>query len=139
MDYLASDRLILRGWLMDDWRDLLEISIDWKSQPGPEFDKFPVTEEEWRKDIEYFAKQDNYYAIYLKSASKAIGFLSLNGINENGQMDLGHIIHSQYQDNDIDREALNIIVAYIFRNHDVKAVVTNNSPDEKQNRPLYSL
>jgi hypothetical protein len=52
---------------------------------------------------------------------------------------MGHIIHSDYQNNDIDREALSMFIEYGFEAMDVKTIITNNDPDEKQNASLYSL
>ena len=139
MGKLVSNRLELRNWLDNDWRDLLELSINWKAQPGPEFDKFPVTEEECKKFNDYNVKNGNSYAVYLTDAKKVIGLIGLNGKNEKGEIDLGHVIHSKYLDSDIDKEALYTIIEHIFNKTDAKAIITNNDPNEKQNAALYSL
>jgi len=54
-------------------------------------------------------------------------------------MYMGHIIHSDYQNNDIDREALSMFIEYGFETMDIKTIVTHNFPDKKQEAPLYSL
>jgi RimJ/RimL family protein N-acetyltransferase len=77
--------------------------------------------------------------IYLRSEEKIIGLICMNGIDQNVYMDMGHIIHSDYQNNEIDREALSMFIDYIFSATEAKAIITNNDPNEKQNAPLYSL
>jgi hypothetical protein len=91
-----------------------------------------------------FCEQENYgkrrdFLTCPARREKTIGLISLNGLHENGQMDMEHIIHSDYQNNDIDREALSMVIDYIFRATESKAIISNDDPDEKQNAPLYSL
>jgi RimJ/RimL family protein N-acetyltransferase len=140
MEKMESKRLVLRNLEQDDFNDFWELSKNWKEAPGPAFDKFPVTEKESKDFFEYSIKNSgNNCYIYLRDEKKIIGLICLNGIDENGYMDMGHIIHSDYQNNDIDKEALSMIVDYVLKTMDVKAIITNNDPDIKQNAPLYSI
>ena len=139
---MKSEKLILRKLEPEDFNDFWELSKNWKEAPGPDFDKLPVDEKGCRDFFEYSLKKNesgNCLYIYLCSVNKIIGFICMNGMDGNGRMDMGHIIHSDYQDNDIDREALSMFVDFIFRTTDSKAIITNNDPDKKQNAPLYSL
>ena len=140
MEKLESNRLILRELGPGDFKDFWELSINWKAAPGPEFDKFPVAEDECRKTFEYSLKKPgNCRFIYLRAEKKIIGLICLNGLDEHDRMDMGHIIHSNYQNDDIDREALSMFIAHVFRTTETKVIITNNDPDKKQNAPLYSL
>jgi RimJ/RimL family protein N-acetyltransferase len=140
MNSLHSNRLILRGFLNNDFSDLLTLAVNWKSAPGPECDKWPVDENGCKGFLEYLCTHQNYYAVHLCcNEKKVIGLLAINGINENKQLDLGHVIHSDYQNNDIDREALKTIIDYLFETMDIESIITGNYPYEKQITPLKSL
>jgi RimJ/RimL family protein N-acetyltransferase len=140
MKTLESKRLILRGLEPNDFNDFWELSKNWKTAPGPDFDKFPIDENGCKGFFDYSLKNSgNSRYIYLRGENKIIGFICLNGKDENDQMDMGHIIHSYYQNNDIDREALSMFIEFVFGTMDAKAIITNNDPNEKQNAPLYSL
>jgi RimJ/RimL family protein N-acetyltransferase len=140
MERMESKRLVLRNLEQDDFNDFWELSKNWKEAPGPAFDKFPVSEKECRDCFEYSLKNpENSCHIYLRDKKRIIGLICLNGIDENGYMDMGHIIHSDYQNNDIDKEALSMVVNHVLQTLDIKAIITNNDPNIKQNAPLYSI
>ena len=139
---MESERLILRKLEQRDFNDFWELSKNWKNAPGPDFDKFPVDENGCRSHFEYSIKNNdtgNCLFINLRSADKIIGLVCMNGMDEIGQMDMGHIIHSDFQNNNIDKEALSMFIDFIFKTTESKAIITNNDPDKKQNAPLYSL
>ena len=156
MNITDSERLVLRDFNKDDFSDLMELSINWKSAPGPEFDKWPINEDDCKGFLEYLSthtvnesqklgdKDHHFCAIYLKEKEKIIGLLAINPSNDhllvNKTVDLGHVIHSDFQDNDIDREAIEMIVGFIFRKMiDVEMITTGNFPNEEQIRPLKNL
>jgi RimJ/RimL family protein N-acetyltransferase len=129
---LSTKRLVLRGFAADDWEDVHDLAIDWSKAPGPAFDKWPTTEEAASGLTEHFSASPKYYAVCLMENGKVVGLLALNGYETEGRFDLGHVIHSDYQDNDIDREALQAIVDHIFRTEDATAVVTHNDPTHRE-------
>jgi len=140
MERLESKRLVLKEIEPSDFKDFWDLSINWKAAPGPEFDKFPVAEKECRAFFEECLKNSGGTRyIYLRDEKKMIGLISFNGLDENGRMDMGHIIHSDYQNDDIDREALKMSIDHFFKTTEAKTIITHNFPDEKQEAPLYSL
>ena len=139
MNSLTSNRLILRAFTKDDFSDVFTLAKNWKSAPGPEWDKWPVDEDGCKGFLEYLCTHENYFAIYLREKERVIGLLAINGINENKKLDLGHVIHSDFQNDDIDREALEMMIENIFTTMDVKSITTGNFPEEKQIAPLKSL
>lgn len=137
---LSTKRLVLRGFAPDDWRDVHELAVDWSKAPGPDFDKWPTTEEGARGMTGHFSSSPKYFAMCLKESKKVVGLLALNGYEGEGLFDLGHVIHSDYQDNDVDREALQTIVVHIFRTVDPTSIVTHNDPThQEQLAPLRAL
>ena len=139
MNRLESERLILRPLEASDFNDFWDLSKNWKEAPGPAFDKWPVAESDCKKAFEHFRNSQGIFWIYLRGEAKIIGGIFLNNIDENGFIDMGHVIHSSCQNNDIDREALSMAVGNIFKTMDVIGIITNNDPDEKQNAPLYGI
>ena len=140
MDTIETKRLILRPFSMQDWPDMLELAIDWSHAPGPGFDKWPTAEEEIKSLTEYFSNDGRYFAVVLKVTKRVIGLLALNGIDDKQQMDLGHVILTQFQDNEHDREALEAMVNEIFKEDGVKSIVTRNAPEHAaQLAPLKAL
>lgn len=141
MAQIETERLVLRPFTPEDWSDVQELAVDWKAAPGPEFDKWPTSEDDTRGLTGHFAdRPERFYAVALKSEDKVIGLLSQNGFEVEGQMDLGHVILSTHQDDDLDREALRAMVRRVFENDDVASIVTHNAPDhDQQLAPLRSL
>jgi len=140
MILLRTERVIIRGLTEEDWPDINKLAIDWSKAPGPEFDKLPTSEDGAKGLVGYFMEHDTHKALCLHGGKKVIGLLGLNGLDSEGRFDLGHIVLSEYQDNDMDKEALNAAVEYIFENKNVESIVTNNASDHaEQLAPLKSL
>jgi len=140
MQLIETERLALRAFAPDDWRDVHELAVDWSRAPGPEFDKWPTTQEGAKGLTEHFSKESKYFAICLRQTKKVVGLLALNGIDANKQLDLGHVILGKYQDNDHDREALRAMVDYVFKEKAALSIVTHNaSQHAEQVAPLRSL
>ena len=140
MVILNTERTTIRGFTEEDWPDIHELAIDWSKAPGPAFDKFPTSEDGAKGLVGYFVEHDNYKALCLRDGKKVIGLLGLNGLDSEGRFDLGHVILSEYQNNDVDKEALDAMVDYVFENKDVETIVTNNASEHaEQLAPLKSL
>ena len=137
---LSTNRLVLRGFAPDDWQDVHELATDWSKAPGPDFDKWPTTEEAARGLTGHFSSSPKYFAMCLKETRKVVGLIALNGCGTEGRFDLGHVIHSDYQDNDIDCEALRAMVDHIFLTENPTAIVTHNDPTHREQlAPLVAL
>ena len=83
---------------------------------------------------------DKFFAVCLKGDQSLIGLLAFNNIDTNKQLDLGHQIHTKYQDNDFDREALESIIDFAFEHEDIESIDTRyNSEWTEQIAPLKSF
>ncbi len=137
---LSTDRLVLRGFAPDDWQDVHELAVDWSKAPGPGFDKWPTTEEAARDLTRHFSSSHKYFAMCIKETGKVVGLVALNGYEAGGRFDMGHVIHSDYQDNNIDREALQAMVNHIFQTESPAAIITHNDPTHREQiAPLVAL
>ncbi|MBT5612228.1 MAG: GNAT family N-acetyltransferase [Lentisphaerae bacterium] len=136
---IETKRLILRPFTADDWRDFGELSVYWAAAPGPAFDKWPTSEEASKGSVAYMSTSDKYLAMSLRESGKVVGLLAMNGAEEGGEFDVGHVILSTYQDNDHDREALQALIQHCFDTQGIPAVITHNADHAPQLAPLKSL
>jgi|TARA_Y100000310_G_scaffold327633_1_gene394292 RimJ/RimL family protein N-acetyltransferase len=137
---LETARLVIRPFTAEDWRDVQQLALDWKSAPGPAFDKWPTSATDVKGLTGYFAKEaGKYFAVSLRKGERVIGLLALNGTDERKELELGHVILSDHQDNDLDKEALGAMVDHIFGDSEVTGIVTHNADPAEQLAPLKSL
>ena len=140
MNDLETKRLVLRQFTLDDWKDIHRLALDWSKAPGPAFDKWPTSTDETRKLTAYFAEQEQYRAVLLLEKNMVIGLVAFNGFDASQQLDLGHVFLAQYQDDDIDKEALTAAVDFAFENKGATAILTHNASEHHtQIAPLKSL
>ncbi len=141
---VETRRLTLRPFTPDDWQGFQALAIDQAASPAAKYEPHtsPTDEDGCKGAVQYFADSGQFLAVVLKGTQRIIGLLALNGVDENGQLDLGHAMHTEFQDNDLDREALEAAIGFAFATMDVASVVTRNvaAPDwTEQIAPLKSL
>ena len=140
MQRIETKRLVLRPFAADDWKDFQELAVDWKTAPGPAFDKWRTSAEACRESVQHMATKDNYFAMALRNSGKVVGLLAINAVDEKKQADLGHVILSKYQDNDHDKEALRAMVQHCFDVRGAQSIITHNASSHTvQITPLHSL
>ena len=142
MSEIETQRLIIRAFTPDDWQAVQALAIDKESHKrDPHDPPWPTSDAECKRFAEYLAENsDRSFAVCLKSADAPMGLLSFNQIDENRQLELGYQVHSEYQDNDLDREALESIIDSAFEQRDVQSIDTRtNSEWAEQIAPLKSL
>jgi len=142
MSEIETQRLIIRAFTPDDWQAVQALALDKESHKrDPHDPPWPTSDAECRGFAEYLAENsDRFLAVCLKSADTPIGLLSPNHVDENRQLELGYQIHSEYQDNDLDREALESIIDFAFAHGDIQSIDTRtNSEWAEQIAPLKSF
>lgn len=124
---MKTSRLIIRNFIPDDWKDLQEIVIDKESSEYAIYDhQFPTSENEVKGITEWFANGDNFLAVYELSANKVIGYVALNGENDN-EKDLGYCFHSAYQGKGYATEACTALINYAFDNLNVEMLTSGTA------------
>ena len=141
---IETKRLTIRPFTPDDWQGFQALAIDQASSPAARYEPHtsPTDEEGCKGAVQHFADSGQFFAVILKDSQRIIGLLAFNGVDENKQLDLGHAVHTDFQDNDFDREALQAIIDFAFETMDIASVVTRNvaAPDwTEQIAPLKSL
>ena len=142
MPEIETQRLIIRSFTPDDWEGIQALAVDKETHKRDPYDHtWPTSDDGCKKSAEYLAQMtDKFFAVCLKREQTLIGLLAFNSIDTNKQLDLGHQIHSKYQDNDCDREALESIIDFAFEHEDVESIDTRNNPEwPKQVAPLKSF
>lgn len=117
--HITTDRLEIRPWKLSDSKDLYEYA---KSElVGPNAGWKPHKSEEESKDIIHiFIKNNDTYAIVLKSEAKVIGGIGLHDrkTEENlkylKQKDIGYVLNPKYWGNEYVPEAVKALIEYGF-------------------------
>ena len=139
---LETERFMIRPFTPDDWSDLQALAVDKETgKRDPHDPPWPTSEEECKGFANYLAERhEQYFAVCLKANHTLIGLFSFNAVDENGRLDLGCQMHSGYQDNDQDREALSGIIGYAFSRSDILSIETRTNPDwSEQLAPFKAL
>ena len=119
MKELTTSRLILREWKEEDSQDLYEYATS--ELVGPNAGWLPhKNEEESKEIIKMFIKNENTYAIVLKSENKVIGGIGIHDRKPDDtlvnlkQRELGYVLNPKYWGKEIVPEAVNELVRYSF-------------------------
>ena len=116
---LYTERLVLREWRESDSSDLYEYA---KSElVGPNAGWKPHhNEEESKEIIKMFIKNNDSYAIVLKSENKVIGSIGLHHrkpdetLNDLKQREIGYVLNPNYWGKGFIPEAVNCLLNYGF-------------------------
>jgi RimJ/RimL family protein N-acetyltransferase len=140
MTLVETDRTVIRAFSEGDSADVHVLANDWAKAPGPAFDKWPTDSAGTKGMLGLFMKHsDRYHALYLRESKSVIGLLALT-VSDTQHGEIGHVILSRHQDNDIDKEALRAMTDYAFTVKGVLSIVTHNAPEHKEQiAPLISL
>jgi AraC family transcriptional regulator len=138
---IETERLIIRKFQAEDWKDLQELAI---SNTNSEFGD---CDEQWPLDVDgikgacnYFASENHFWAVEVKDLKKVVCFINFNGINENQNLNIGHIINSEYLGNDYEYEALKALYNYGFLELGALEIsATWTLADKKKLAPLEKL
>ena len=142
MPEIETKRLVIRPFARGDWEGVQALAIDKETLKRDSHDPpWPTSDDGCKGFAEYLAgMREQYFAVCLKSDQTLIGLLAFNSIDANKQLELGYQIHSAYQDNDHDNEALESIVDFSFSDRDVLSIETRtNSEWAEQIAPLRSF
>ena len=113
MERIRTERLQLRNFVPEDFRDLQEIIIDKEASDYAVYDhEFPAGDEAVMKITERFSMGDKFLAVWLPEAEKVIGFVCLNG--EDRKLDLGYCFHSKFGGQGYATEACRAVVSHAF-------------------------
>ena len=130
---METNRLLLRRFTPDDWKDLFEyLSQDSVVKYEP-YDVF--TEESSKQEAVKRSKDKNFWAVCLKDSGKLIGNIYL-AAQDFDTWELGYVFNADYQGNGYATEAARAMVDYVFKNHNARRVIAMCNP---LNEPSWKL
>ena len=108
-----TKRLQIKNFVMDNWRDLQEIFVDYESSEYAIYDyQITTTDNEVKGKTDRYAK-NNFFAVCELNNNKVIGYVCFNGENYK-ELDLGYCFNSLYQGKGYATEACIAIINYAF-------------------------
>jgi ribosomal-protein-alanine N-acetyltransferase len=137
-----TERLLIRNFRTDDWRQIQALAIDKEASDGAQYDlTWPTSDDESVKMAEFLAGTDFFWAVCLKENEDLIGLIAFNSIDENRTLDLGHVFQTNYMlEQHIITEAIRRMVQYAFDELEIDRITTHNAADwEVQIEPLYRI
>jgi len=141
MSGIITNRLIIRSFTLNDWKGIQALAIDKESyKSDPHDPSWPTSDKKCKAFVEYLVRMtDKFFAVCLKSDNTLIGLLSFTYSDGNRQLELGYQIHSKYQDNNLDREALEGVINFAFELKNVLSIDSRTNPEWiEQIAPLKS-
>lgn len=133
MEKLETERLVIRRFQSEDWKDLYEyLSKEEvvKYEPNDVFNEAQSKEEATRRSTD-----TNFWGVCLKTSNKLIGNLYFCP-GEFNTWELGYVFNSDYQGNGYATEACNYMLKYGFKTLHVRRIIAMCNP---LNEPSWKL
>ena len=138
---IETERLIIRKFNPDDWKDLQEIAISKEKSPFADCDHALPTDDYGIKGAcEYFAKEHQFWTVEVKEIHKVVCFINFNFMDDEQTLDIRHVINSDYLNYGYAYEALKALYNYGFLELGVERIQACWAlRDEEKLAPLYKL
>jgi AraC-like DNA-binding protein len=138
---IETERLIIRKFVPEDWKDLQEIAISKEQSPFACCDHTWPTDEAGIKDaVEYFSKEHQFWAVEVKDLKKVVCLINFNYMDDEQTLDIGHVMNLEYLGNDYDYEALKALYNYGFIQLGAERIQANWALNDKDKlAPLLKL
>ncbi|MCL2501156.1 MAG: GNAT family N-acetyltransferase [Defluviitaleaceae bacterium] len=130
---METERLLLRRFTRDDWRDLHEYlsqEVVVKYEPYEIFSEDAAKQEAAKR-----AGNDSFWAVCLKDNGKVIGNIYLSK-QELDTWSLGYVFNANYQGMGYAAEAAQAIIDAAFRNENARRIIAMCNP---LNKPSWKL
>lgn len=122
---VETERLIIRNFTPEDWRDLHEYFSD---EQVLKFEPYkPFSEEGCKEEALSRSKGDTFLAVSLKSTGKVIGNLYFSK-EDFMTWELGYIFNSKYHRKGYATESVKAIMKYAFENLGTRRIIANCDP-----------
>lgn len=114
MTELKTDRLAVRNFTPENWKELQKIVVDREASEYAIYDyQLPVSDGEVMEITRYFSEGDSFLAVWELSLNRIIGYIALNRVDEK-VFDMGYCLSSQYQGKGYATEACSAVINYAF-------------------------
>ena len=130
---METDRLVIRGFFADDWKDLHE----YLSQPETvKYEPYRIfTEEQSRIEAAKRAENDAFWAVCLKDTGKMIGnlYMADQGFDT---YELGYVFNAKYLGNGYATEAARALIDSAFNEKRAHRIIANCNPKNERSWKL---
>ncbi len=124
---LATERLVIRSFSPDDWRQLQEMSVKYQASPEARYeDPWPTSDDGVQHLAEFFASGDDYLAVCLKDSGKLIGMVAVERRKgADGRVhNLGYVFHPEYHGQGYATECCQAAMAHLFGSLGADGILT---------------
>ena len=133
---IETERLIIQGFELNDWRDLQQMIVQREASEYAAYDhQWPVSDEEIKRIIGWFVDKPNYFAVCTKEP-KLIGYILLNNTENKDEFDMGYCFNEDYMGKGFATEACTALLTYAFSKLKVEKVICNTA---QKNEPSCRL
>ncbi|NPD89315.1 MAG: GNAT family N-acetyltransferase [Asgard group archaeon] len=140
---LETERLIIRNFTIEDWKDIATIAMHYEETELAKYDEgpWPNTLEEYRKIADWFAKGDDFVAVVLKAEKKMIGWIAkARNRKKEKEFNFGYIFHLDFHGKGYATESCLAVIKYIFEELDAELIVSGTAKiNEPSNKLLKRL
>lgn len=138
---IQTERLILRPFHHNDWRDLQEIALSNAASEFSDCDtQWPTDDEGIQAACDYFSSESQFWAIEVMDIKKVVCFINFNSISESGSLDVGHVINSAYLHMGYELEALTALFEYTFKELNIGRITSTWALEDREKlTPLKQL
>ena len=141
METIRTERLTIRNYRPEDWRDLHEMIVQYQASEYAQYDhQWPTSPEEIQGVATWFSQGDSYLAVCLQTTGKQIGFVALNKEErEDGlAFNLGFVFNSDYHGQGYATEACRAAIDRAFDRLGAARIVTGTAPENLPSRRLLA-
>lgn len=141
MKSYETENLIIRTFEPKDWRGVQSLAIDRQQSPTSHYDHpWPTSEKDCKAIATEFARREDFWAVCVKQDGELIGIVTINSVDMEKCLDLGHLFHSERASIEMAKEAIQRMVQYVFDEMLVEKVTTHNAAAWRQQiEPLEAL
>jgi len=128
---IETNRLIIRNFDTADWRDLQEMVIKYQESEYAKYDhKWPTAAEEIKDVVKWFASEDSYLAVCLKTTGKLMGLIAIDQREDQDSQvhNLGYVFHPDYHGQGYASESCRMAMSYIFSELAADRILTGTHP-----------
>jgi len=133
MEPIETDRLTIRNFVPEDWRDLLEVAIKYQAYEYAKYDiTWPTDEEGVQRMANWLSggpegAGDRFVAVCLKSTGKLIGLISIDPKQVGVEYGFGYVFHTDYHGQGYATEACRAMVDHVFESLNAHCLTTGTA------------
>lgn len=131
----------VRRFAAEDWKDVREIAESKESSAFAACDvQWKTDEDSAREMAEYMSTDGDMWAVEAREEGKVVCFVNFNGVDEDGWLDVGHVMNEKYAKRGLENEGLKLLYNYAFESMDIAGIRARWALyDTIKLAPLFSL